>query len=323
MGFSTRTAIAALSLTLTFATGLAQSGTLTAAATAQGFTLSTFVDLVPTVNCCGPLGVVNTPSGLLVAGYAGDVRSFSNVDNQHWSASTTAVGASYGAANPAGLTVLGGRYYLTLQNQGRVVEVSASGVFIQNIVNIGSATGIVANPSNGLLYVSTGGQIFAVDPIAKTTSVFVNAAADGLTISASGSILYAEASGHIFGYDTTSKAQVFDSGAISGGPDGTAFGSGALAGNLFVNTNLGDLIEVNISTLVQTLLFTGGTRGDFVSVDTSNGTLLFTQTSSVLRLTAPSGGCFGSSCPTDVPLPSSILLLMIGMLGLVVGKSNS
>jgi hypothetical protein len=320
-----RTALAALISSATFLAGVTQAGTLTATAINQGFGLSTFLDQVPATGfCCGPLGIVNTPSGILVSSYVGDLRSFTNVDGHHWSDSPTAPGAAYGGARPAGLTSLAGRYYLTQQATGRVVEVSANGAFIQNIVNIGNATGIVANPANGLLYVSTGAQILAVDPIAKTFAVFNAANADGLTISGDGKTLYAEASGRIFGYDTTSKAQVFDSGPISGGPDGTVFGAGALSGNLFVNTNGGTLIEIDIATLAQTLLFTGGTRGDFVSVDTATGTLLFTQSDTVLRLTAPQGGCFGDECVNNtVPLPSTVLLLLMGIAGLGALKTRS
>ena len=47
-------------------------------------------------------------------------------------------------------------------------------------------------------------------------------------------------------------AQVFDSGFIPGGPDGTAIGtSGSIAGELFVNTNGGTVVEVNINSLLK------------------------------------------------------------------------
>ena len=286
------------------------SAVLTVAGAAQGFTLSTFLDRVPASGvCCGPLGVVNTlGNNILVSSYPGEVRSFSDVDGHHWGDSTTVAGANYGGNNGVGLAALNGKYYLTEQFLGRVVEVSATGAYIQDIVNIPNATGIVGNPANGLLYVSAGGGgIYTVDPVAKTATIFNLANADGLTLSADGSILYAEAGQHIFGYRTSDAFQVFDSGVISGGPDGAAFGSGALAGNLFVNTNGGDLIEIDIVTLLKTTLVTGGSRGDFVNVDLNNGTLLFTQTDMVLRLTTPAGGCFGNACNT-VPEPGTLAL---------------
>jgi hypothetical protein len=85
---------------------------------------------------------------------------------------------------------------------------------------------------------------------------------------------------------------VFDSGTISGGPDGIALGAGALAGNLFVNTNSGTLVDVNLATTTQTLIASGGSRGDFVTVDPNNGTLFVTQSDRLMRLTAPTGAGF-------------------------------
>jgi hypothetical protein len=80
------------------------------------------------------------------------------------------------------------------------------------------------------------------------------------------------------GFNTSNGGQFFDSGAIAGGPDGTAIGlSGTIARLLFVNTNEGHLIEFDLNTLLETVIFIGGSRGDFVTVD-PNGTLLITQT---------------------------------------------
>src|SRR5262249_7028586 len=108
----------------------------------------------------------------------------------------------------------------------------------------------------------------------------------------------------------TTGAQVFDSGVIPGGPDGTAIGtSGNLAGKLFVNTNGGTVVEINTTTLAQTVLATGGTRGDFVTVDPLNDTLLITQTDDILRLT-PTGGGF-------IPVPGPIA--GAGVPGLLAG----
>src|SRR4051794_26329966 len=54
---------------------------------------------------------------------------------------------------------------------------------------------------------------------------------------------------------------------------------------LFINTNGGTVVEVNLATSVQTLIASGGSRGDFVTVDANNATLLVPQTDRIIRLT--------------------------------------
>ena len=58
-----------------------------------------------------------------------------------------------------------------------------------------------------------------------------------------------------------------------------------MAGDLFVNTNGGTVVEANLATAAQTVIASGGSRGDWVTVDPSNGTLLLTQTDRIMRLT--------------------------------------
>src|SRR5262249_44638607 len=103
-------------------------------------------------------------------------------------------------------------------------------------------------------------------------------------------------------------------GFIPGVVDGSALGSGVLAGNLFVNTNGGTVVEVNLTTLAQTLIASGGSRGDFVTADPLDGSLLLTQTDRVLRLTAPPGGGFVTP---SVPEPAGLTLFGIGALSLL------
>ena len=85
---------------------------------------------------------------------------------------------------------------------------------------------------------------------------------------------------------STSRPRPWSStpGRSAGGPDGIALGKGPVAGNLFVNTNGGTVVEVNLATAAKTLIASGGSRGDFVTVDPNNGTLLVTQSDRIMRL---------------------------------------
>lgn len=86
--------------------------------------------------------------------------------------------------------------------------------------------------------------------------------------------------------------------------------SGTIAGKLYVNTNDGRLIEIDPVTHLQTVIFAGGSRGDFVTVD-PNGTLLITQGDSILRLTARDG-----SFTDGVPEPSTWAMMILGFCGI-------
>jgi len=310
---------AAVLCAMTFSASVSAVPTLTAAGVTAGFTLSKFADEFPTFSCCGPLGIAfPTTGGVMVSDYPGNVRVFpTDTDGQH--AGAVAVAQNYGAGNGVGLAISGGKVYMTEQSAGAVIQLNNNGTLNQTIVTgLSTATGIVTNPANGHLFVSdccSNTGIWDVDPVAKTKTQFKTSGNyDGLTMSPTGDILYAEFGGAIVGYRTSDGVQVFSSGAIPGGADGTALGFGSLAGELFVNTNGGTVVEVNIGTLVQTTLVTGGTRGDFVTPD-PNGSLLFTQTSEIWRLTPAAGGCIGNACG-QVPEPATLALLGVALAGL-------
>jgi len=290
--------------------------TLTPEGSAAGFSLSTFATGFPSVGAIGPLGIAFPGSGVLVTDYPGNVRLFAT-DTDGQTAASAPIGQNYGSTNAVGLAQVGTHIYMTQQAADKVVEVSGTGTFIQDIVSgINFATGIIANPANGHLFVSNLSQIFDVNPTTKTFALFVTAGVDGLSINPDGSILYgAVFGGNLLGFDTTTKLQIFDSGPIAGGLDGTALGFGSLAGNIFGNTNGGTVVEVNLVTKAQTLLATGGSRGDFVTVDPNDGSLLLTQSNTIVRLIPPVGGGFVPP-PSGVPEPATWLLLGSGLAGL-------
>jgi hypothetical protein len=285
---------------------------LTVAGTTDGFTLSTFVDQFPSFGSgVGPVGIAVTNTGsVMVSSYAtGKNVVFADVDNQHFSAGTQST-TSYGGANVAGITNNGTGLFQALQATGSVIQVDNSGNLVGTVVTGTTfATGMATNPNNGHVFVSAigNGVIYDVNTVAGTKTPFVNAVADGIT--ADSTNLYAEVGGHILGYHISNGLQFFDSGAISG-VDGAVLGTGTLTGKLFANTNFGQIVEVDIATDTQTVIADGGSRGDLVSVDPTNGSLLLTQTDSVVRLTAPTGGSFGTT-----PEPTSLTLACLGIAG--------
>jgi len=302
---------AIVAIFVAFATQAARATiSLTPDAITAGFKLTTFATGFPqgTSENVGPLGIAfPTTGGVLVSDAPGNVRLFPvDVDGQ--AAASAPVGQNYQLSNATGLVSVGSKIYMSRQSLGDLVEVNADGTFKQNIVNgMPFATGVIANPVNGHVFVTTlgVGHVYEVDPVAKTKTVFTNVNADGLTISPDGSTVYAVGTnGHIYGYSTTTKAQVFDSGFIDGDVDGAALGAGKLAGKLFANTNDGTIVQVDMSTKAQflvakNLVNDGSSRGDFVTID-PNGTLLLTQSSSIVRLSFEGGGFVTTPLPAGV-----------------------
>jgi hypothetical protein len=299
---------------------------LTAAGTSQGFTLTTFASNFPTSQGLGPLGIgFPTTGGVLVSDNAGNVRFFpTDTDNQN--AASATVTATPGVGRAFDIAKSNGVLYLGQRDAGQIVQLNNNGTIGQTIVS-GLATphGIVTNPLNGHLIVAsfTGNNVYDVDPIAKTANLLFHASLDGLTISPDGTVLYGAAAPQgvdkIIGYSLVAGSVgnvVFDSGTVPGDPDGTAIGFGPLSGNIFVNTNSGTVIEINLASKIQTTIATGGSRGDFVTVDPNDGSLLLTQTDSIARLSNN-----GNFLPT-APEPSSWVLFGGGVAAFLTWRAR-
>lgn len=312
-----RQLLAAVAVTAAMLTwgGAAQAAmVVTAQGQAEGFSISTFADSFPNFGI-GTVGIGFVPGGnVLVSDYNfGQLYSFPDVDGQHASASNR-LPVTDGFNNYTGLTTIGSTVYMAEQGSGTVVTVNPttgattplSGVFIP------AATDILADPTTGLLYVSgLGNGIYKLDPVTHAVNHFSGVSADGISISPDGSTLYVANNGFQLLAVSTATGLVTRNYGVVSGIDGTALGTGSIAGKIYANTNFGQVIEIDLTTGLQTVIATGGSRGDLVKVD-PNGTLLLTQTDSVLRLTAPEGGGFGGPAPE----PASMTLFGLGALGL-------
>jgi hypothetical protein len=286
--------------------------TVTPAGAAQGLSLSTFATGFPTGDAnpgvAGPIGMAFTSSGgVLVSDVPGDVRLFATDTDGQTASSASSIVPIYGTAGALGIASLGGNFYMGRQGNGfgnSVVQINPNGTFVQTIVTGISARDVIADPFTGHLLVSSvGTTIWDVDPIAMTKTPFLTTLdGDGLALSGDGLILYVagEDGGHIIGFNTQTKVQVFDSGVIAG-VDGIALGAGTFAGEIFANTNGGQVVEVDLlNPNNKTILASGGSRGDFVVVDPTDNTLLLTQSDSILRL---HGATFEIS---SVPEPATV-----------------
>jgi hypothetical protein len=299
---------------------------LTATGVADGFSLTTFASDYPASGAFGPLGITFTKTGqVLTSDALGNVRVFAaDVDGQH--ASDGVVKQNYGFFNAFGLASIGDKLYMTGEFSNSLLQINADGTLNQHVLDVNTASGLIANPLNGHLLMSTQShnQLLDIDPIAGTSRLISSANIDGISLSADGSIVYGanETTGSITGYNVVTGVQVFDSGFLPGEVDGTAVGAGSLADHLFANMHDGTLLDVNLLTDSFQTIVTGGSRGDFVTVDPNNCSVLFTQSDRIMRLSAPeAGSCVfvggnpgGGGGSVSVAEPGTFALLAVGLL---------
>jgi hypothetical protein len=292
--------------------------TLTPTGLVEGFNLSVFASNYPNSGGVGPLGIAfPSTGGVLVTDKLGNARVFAT-DTDGQNAATTNITAQYGLNNAIGLAQLGSSIYMTQQANNALVEVNADGTLKRTVdPGMADATAVISDTLTGHLFVSelTANAIADVNPVSGVITPFVTTPQpDGLVLSRDGSTLYeaSHSTGHILGFNTTSGQQVYDSGAV-GLPDGLALGAGKFSGNIFANTNDGKVIEVNLTTNALSLIAAGGSRGDFVAIDSSNDSLLLTQTDQIVRL---NGGDF-------VPEPTSTSLIGAAIIFLTAQRPRS
>jgi hypothetical protein len=187
------------------------------------------------------------------------------------------------------------------------------------------------NPVTGhLLSTTDSGQVIDIDPNANggagssTVIATPGLVFDGVTVSPDGTIVYTVENFHIIGRNILSHAQVYDSGLLAGQPDGIGVitSSNSLNGKFIVNFNAGTVGLLDPSNNSVVTIASGGTRGDYIAVDPSNGSVFLDYSDLVYRLACGASCSIGTpitpSGPSPTPAPSTLLLLITGVAGLGV-----
>lgn len=313
---------AAASLALLAANSPASANlTLTSAGTSDGFSLSTFYSNPSAYY--GLLGVTTTPGGSVIgAGYATSTLSlFNDVDGQTSASAlktVTVPGTVYEVASVGGNVYYdnsGGSYYAVNPTTLAITPLSLTPATTPYL-------GLWANPVTGHLIASSYSGIVDINPLTGTVHVITTAAtgADGVTVSPDGTIAYVELNGHIYGYNIATGTQVADfTSDASHSPDGTGvINGGTFNGDIVVNNNDGTVGLIDVTTGIDTIIASGGTRGDFVGPDLTNGTLFLASADATERL-ALAGATIGGGPPptTGVPEPVTLSIFGAGLAGAV------
>jgi sugar lactone lactonase YvrE len=252
----------------------------------------------------GPIGVAFDQSDNLYVADSSDGNLYRFQPGGGVASSATRVTQSPISGQITGLVVSrSGDLYLARYGAGDVVQIDpGTGQVLRTVATVPCATGLAIDPASGDLFVSEnqcGSTIWRVSGFASgpgTTTAYAHVrGVDGLAFDPGGT-LYAEADGTIAKVNGTQSPTPGASAVVATVPraDGVAFGA-PVAGQppfLVANRNDGVVTRVDFNQGGASLsdIFSGGTRGDFVAVD-SHGCLYVTQSASIVRIAGAAGSC--------------------------------
>jgi hypothetical protein len=325
--------LAAFALLFTFTTpSFSIPLTLTAQGTGLGLTLTKFVSGYDFNGTYGPISQGVASNGKIITGSAGNgkVYVFNDVDNQVLSDAviTNSYACQTGNCNFA-MATAGGQVYGAQAFGGIYEHFANNGTFtpIANLQALGlfGNLGMWGNPTNGHLIAGSNKGLVDIDPVAGSYRVInANLAPDGVSVSPDGTLAYLEISGTIQSYSIATGVFLhqYNTGHS---PDGTGVViGGQLNGDVIVNNNDGTLGLLDPSKADGDpnqfiIIATGGSRGDFVSADTNNGTLFISQYEEVARLSCGAGCSIGVAAS---PEPGTITLVAAGIAVLGFGRRS-
>ncbi len=302
----------------------ASAQSLTAAGIADNFTLDTF--FTGNLGNGGSYGILNavaaSDGSIIATGYGNQTLlrfnegSGNTVNGLTAGSATTTVNLGF---TPTGIATSGGTTYFTGLSTG-IFQVTNNAT-LANTQVVGTGTinpqyGLWAGPG-GTLIAGTSSGAYLIDPAASfaITAIGTPGFVDGVSVSPDGTKAYVEYGGDILAYNIASPTPGTPTATYSFGhaPDGTGvISGGALDGDLIISNNDGTIALLDPSSNAYTIIATGMSRGDLVSPDSNNGTLLVSDIGQVLRL-GITGGTIGA---TDTPEPASMTLLGGALLGL-------